>query len=66
MINGLAKEVQKRMEGEGVRGRRLTLKVKQRKKDAKAPPKVRSVIVQVCFSSVDTFLCVFTFANLPP
>jgi len=34
MIDGLAKEVQKRMEGVGVRGTQVTLKLKQRKKDA--------------------------------
>ena len=40
MMHGLAKEVEKRMEGVGVIGRRVTLKVKQRKKGAKPPPKV--------------------------
>eukprot|EP00980_Cylindrotheca_fusiformis_P020069 scaffold7139_cov115-Cylindrotheca_fusiformis.AAC.19 len=35
----LADEVQKRMENVGVRGRHVTLKVKQRKKGAKNPPK---------------------------
>ncbi|CAB9502627.1 DNA polymerase IV [Seminavis robusta] len=39
LIAGLAKEVQKRMEGVGVRGTRVTLKVKKRKANAKEPPK---------------------------
>jgi impB/mucB/samB family C-terminal domain len=39
MIEGLAKEVQKRMEGVGVNGSRVTLKVKQRKQGANPPPK---------------------------
>lgn len=39
MIAGLAKEVQRRMDGVGVKGSKLTLKVKQRKKGAKSPPK---------------------------
>jgi len=39
MVKGLAKEVQKRMEGVGVKGSRVTLKVKQRKQGAKPPPK---------------------------
>ena len=39
MIEGLAKEIEKRMEGVGVRGSRVTLKLKQRKANAKAPPK---------------------------
>jgi hypothetical protein len=34
LISGLAKEVQKRMETVGVKGRRVRLKVKQRKKGA--------------------------------
>lgn len=39
MVEGLAKEVQKRMQSVGVKGSRVTLKVKQRKQDAKPPPK---------------------------
>ena len=39
-MNGLANEVAKRMEGVGCKGSKMTLKVKQRKKDAKPPPKV--------------------------
>lgn len=39
MVEGLAKEVQKRMEGVGVKGSRVTLKIKQRKQGAKPPPK---------------------------
>ena len=39
MIEGLCKEVQKRMENEGVKGTKVTLKVKQRKEGAKPPPK---------------------------
>jgi DNA repair protein REV1 len=39
-MRGMADEVQKRMEGVGVKGRRLTLKVKQRKKGAKPAGKV--------------------------
>lgn len=39
MVEGLAKEVQKRMQGVGVKGSRVTLKVKQRKQGAKPPPK---------------------------
>ena len=39
MVEGLAKEVQKRMENVGVKGSRVTLKVKQRKEGAKPPPK---------------------------
>mmetsp|Transcript_42863 Transcript_42863/g.103649 ORF Transcript_42863/g.103649 Transcript_42863/m.103649 type:complete len:1291 (-) Transcript_42863:64-3936(-) len=35
----LSKEVQKRMENVGVKGRHITLKVKQRKLGAKSPPK---------------------------
>lgn len=37
---GLANEIMRRMEGVGVTGRRVTLKVKQRKTGAKPPPKV--------------------------
>ena len=37
----LAKEVRRRMEGVGVKGLRITLKAKKRKKGAKPPPKVR-------------------------
>jgi DNA repair protein REV1 len=40
-MNGLAAEVEKRMEAVGCRGSKLTLKVKQRKQNAKPPPKVR-------------------------
>ena len=36
---GLAQEVQKRMEGVGVTGRHVTLKLKKRKNGAKPPPK---------------------------
>jgi len=39
MVSGLAKEVEKRMEHVGVLGRKVTLKVKQRKTGAKPPPK---------------------------
>ena len=39
MIQGLAKEIQKRMEAVSVRGSRVTLKLKQRKANAGAPPK---------------------------
>ena len=39
MLQGLAKEVEKRMEAAKVRGNRVTLKVKQRKPSAPAPPK---------------------------
>jgi impB/mucB/samB family C-terminal domain len=39
MIEGLAREVEKRMEHVGVRGSKVTLKVKQRKKGAPPPPK---------------------------
>jgi hypothetical protein len=39
-MRGMADVVQKRMEGVGVKGRRLTLKVKQRKKGAKPAGKV--------------------------
>jgi impB/mucB/samB family C-terminal domain len=39
MIHGLAKEVARRMEHVRCKGRKLTLKVKQRKKDAPPPPK---------------------------
>ena len=39
MVEGLAKEVQKRMAAVGVKGSRITLKVKQRKQGAKPPPK---------------------------
>ena len=39
LVDGLAKEVEKRMHGVGVVGSKLTLKVKQRKAGAKAPPK---------------------------
>jgi hypothetical protein len=39
MIEGLAKEIQKRMESVGVKGSHVTLKVKQRKQGAKPPPK---------------------------
>eukprot|EP00934_Nitzschia_sp_Nitz4_P007344 Nitzschia sp. Nitz4//scaffold134_size62860//8067//12052//NITZ4_006321-RA/size62860-processed-gene-0.71-mRNA-1//1//CDS//3329535475//7334//frame0 len=38
-ILGLSTEVEKRMENVGVRGCKVTLKVKQRKEGAKAPPK---------------------------
>lgn len=38
---GLATEVEKRMEGVACKGTKLTLKIKQRKKGAKPPPKVR-------------------------
>jgi DNA repair protein REV1 len=41
----LADEVQKRMENVGVKGRQITLKVKQRKKGAKNPPKVRTCVL---------------------
>jgi DNA repair protein REV1 len=40
-MRGLANEVHKRMEGVGVKGRRVTLKVKQRKKGAPPAGKVR-------------------------
>jgi hypothetical protein len=40
LISGLAKEVQKRMETVDVKGRRVTLKVKQRKKGAAPAGKV--------------------------
>lgn len=39
MIEGLCKEVQKRMEHVGITGKKVTLKVKQRKEGAKPPPK---------------------------
>ena len=39
MVQGLAKEAQIRMEGVEVKGIRVTLKVKQRKTNATAPPK---------------------------
>jgi impB/mucB/samB family C-terminal domain len=39
MINGLAKEVEKRMTNVGVYGSQITLKLKQRHPDAAAPPK---------------------------
>ena len=39
LVNGLAKEVEKRMRGVGVLGSKLTLKVKQRNADAKEPHK---------------------------
>jgi hypothetical protein len=39
MVEGLCKEVQKRMEQAGVTASKLTLKVKQRKQGAKPPPK---------------------------
>lgn len=39
MIEGLAKEVARRMQAVGVRGRRVTLKIKQRKAGAKPPEK---------------------------
>lgn len=39
MIKGLAKELTTRMQGVGVRGRLLTLKVKKKKSGAKPPPK---------------------------
>lgn len=39
MINGLAQEVHRRMVGVGVVGSRMCLKVKQRKHNAKPPPK---------------------------
>lgn len=39
MMNGLAEEVEQRMVGIGVWGGKITLKVKQRKKGAKPPPK---------------------------
>jgi DNA repair protein REV1 len=39
MIEGLAKEVEKRMTHVGVRGSKVTLKVKQRKEGAPPPPK---------------------------
>lgn len=39
MMKGLAKEVAKRMENVGVRGRRLTLKLMERMEDAKEPAK---------------------------
>lgn len=39
MIEGLAKEIQRRMERVGVKGSHVTLKVKQRKQGAKPPPK---------------------------
>ena len=66
-MNGLATEVERRMEGVGVKGRRVTLKVKQRKKGARPPPRVRefcslllictflvsqSFFVRCCFSSL--------------
>ena len=38
MIQGLAKEVEKRMDAAGVKGTKVTLKVKQRKPDAPPPP----------------------------
>ena len=41
----LAKEVQKRMEGVGVKGRRMTLKAKRRKPGAKPPGKVKVQIM---------------------
>lgn len=46
-MKGLANEVEKRMEGVRCRGLKLTLKVKQRKKDAKPPPKVSQSSVGV-------------------
>ncbi len=45
-MNGLASEVAKRMEGVACKGTKLTLKLKQRKKGAHPPPKVR------CFLAV--------------
>ena len=39
LVEGLAKEVTKRMNSVGVKGSRVTLKVKQRKQGAKPPPK---------------------------
>lgn len=39
MIEGLCKEVQKRMEHVGVKGSKITWKLKQRKQGAKPPPK---------------------------
>ena len=39
MITGLAKEVEKRMKAEGVKGRNITLKIKQRKIGAQEPAK---------------------------
>ena len=39
MIEGLCKEVEKRMSNVGVRGMKVTLKVKQRKSGAPPPPK---------------------------
>ena len=38
-MEGLSKEVEKRMDGIAVRGKRLTLKIKKRKKNAKEPTK---------------------------
>ena len=38
-MEGLAKEVEKRMEGISMKGKKLTLKIKQRKKGARNPPK---------------------------
>ena len=37
----LAKELQKRMDGVGVKGHRVTLKAKRRKQGAKPPGKVK-------------------------
>eukprot|EP00977_Amphora_coffeiformis_P002217 scaffold425_cov175-Amphora_coffeaeformis.AAC.76 len=39
LIEGLCEEVEKRMEHVGVKGTKVTLKVKQRKEDARPPPK---------------------------
>ena len=39
MISGLAKEVEKRMSHEHVKGKHITLKIKQKKKDADEPSK---------------------------
>jgi DNA repair protein REV1 len=39
MMEGLAKEIQERMERVGVKGSHVTLKIKQRKQGAKPPPK---------------------------
>ena len=61
MISGLAKEVEKRMVHVGVRGTKVTLKLKQRKPGAAPPPKFLGH--GSCFNlskSCDTPQCVAT------
>lgn len=63
-VTSLADEVQKRMEKVGVRGRHLTLKVKQRKKGAKNPPKVRARPLLFSFLTYIYLICSTGFSSL--